>query len=173
MERSATARWIDGMAQVLIGATAVVAACIALTGTGFAQRAETPGARLRAAMQTYQSQMWPQAYAQLAALADAGDPSAARVAAMMARQGPLLFGQRFDVTPDRLARWDLAMRGMKPGEDAFRALRTAPPEGVGGLGPERPNARPLVASAPGELTSRGTGGRTAGSPSAVLVAGAR
>ena len=173
MERSATARWIDGMAQVLIGATAVVAACIALTGTGFAQRAETPGARLRAAMETYQSKMWPQAYAQLSALADAGDPAAARVAAMMARQGPLLFGQRFDVTPARLARWDLAMRGVKPGDDGARAPRPVLTEGVGGLGPERPNARPLVASAPGEVTFRGTSARTGGSQPAVLVAGAK
>ena len=38
-------------------------------------------------------------------------PSAARVATMMARQGPLLFGQRFDVTPERLQQWDEAMRG--------------------------------------------------------------
>jgi len=111
MQRSAAARWIDGISQVLAGATAVVAACIALTGTGFAQHAESPGARLRAAMETYQARAWPEAYAQLAALADAGDPAAARVAAMMARQGPLLFGQRFDVSPERLARWERTMRG--------------------------------------------------------------
>jgi hypothetical protein len=143
MQRNAAARWIDGMAQVLIGATAVVAACIALTGTGFGPRSETPGARLRSAMETYQAQAWPEAYAQLAALADSGDPAAARVAAMMARQGPLLFGRRFDVSPERLARWDLAMRGLKPG------------------------------AASSALTSRGTDARTAGSPPDVLVAGAR
>ena len=152
MQRSATARWIDAMAQGLVGATAVVAACIALTGTGFAQRNETPGARLRAAMETYQAQAWPQAYAQLAALADAGDPSAARVAAMMARQGPLLFGRRFEVSPERLARWDLAMRGLKPGTPGFSA--------------DARGARP-------QATSPGTDGRTAGSPPVVLVAGAR
>ena len=143
MQRSAAARWIDGISQVLAGATAVVAACIALTGTGFAQHAESPGARLRAAMETYQARAWPQAYAQLSALADAGDPSAARVAAMMARQGPLLFGQRFDVSPERLARWDLAMRNVSG------------------------------AAASAVLTSRGTGVRTADLPRAVLVAGAR
>jgi hypothetical protein len=152
MQRSTTARWIDAMAQTLVGATAVVAACIALTGTGLAQRNETPGARLRAAMETYQAQAWPQAYAQLAALADAGDPSAARVAAMMARQGPLLFGQRFEVSAERLARWDLAMRGLKPG---------AP-----GLSADGHGARPPA-------TSPGTDAHAAGSPPAVLVAGAR
>jgi hypothetical protein len=62
-------------------------------------------------MEAYQAQQWPQAYAALAALADAGNASAARVAAMMARQGPLLFGQRFDVSPERLARWERTMRG--------------------------------------------------------------
>jgi hypothetical protein len=30
---------------------------------------------------------------------------------MMARQGPLLFGQRFDVSPERLQQWDKATRG--------------------------------------------------------------
>jgi len=63
------------------------------------------------AMAAYEAQQWPQAYAQLSAAADAGDPAAARVATMMARQGPLLFGQRFDVSPDRLQRWEKAMRG--------------------------------------------------------------
>ncbi|MGN6525126.1 MAG: hypothetical protein ACTHL8_01950 [Burkholderiaceae bacterium] len=116
-------RWIDAAAQVLIGATAVVAACIALTGTGLRARGEAPASRLHVAMQAYEAQQWPQAYAQLAAAADAGDPAAARVAAMMARQGPLLFGQRFDVSPERLRRWDAAMhRGAaavtSPGTDA-------------------------------------------------------
>ncbi|HEY9022786.1 MAG TPA: hypothetical protein VIP05_00710 [Burkholderiaceae bacterium] len=143
MQRSTAARWMDGMAQVLIGATAVVAACIALTGTGLAPRSETPGARLRAAMEVYESQAWPEAYAQLSALADAGDPAAARVAAMMARQGPLLFGQRFDVSPERLARWDLAMRGLK------------------------------TTAASAALTSRAADTRTGGVPPGVLVAGAR
>jgi hypothetical protein len=114
MQRSDTARWIDGAAQLLIGATAVVAACIALTGTGLRPHGEMPAGRFRMAMAAYEAQQWPQAYAQLSAAADAGDPSAARVAAMMARQGPLLFGQRFDVSPERLARWERAMSGEAP-----------------------------------------------------------
>ena len=165
MQRSATARWMDTMAQGLVAATAAVAACIALTGTGFAQRDETPGARLRAAMETYQAQAWPQAFAQLAALADAGDPAAARVAAMMARQGPLLFGQRFDVSPERLARWDLAMRGLK---DDPRTAHAAPAARTVDGPAEHPDAQASAA-----LTSRGTDGRTDDSPRAVLVAGAR
>ena len=114
MSRNAAARWFDTAAQVLIGVTAVVAACIALTGPGQHARAAGPSARFRGAMEAYEARQWPQAYAQLAAAADAGDPSAARVAAMMARQGPLLFGQRFDVDPERLQRWDEAARGRAP-----------------------------------------------------------
>jgi hypothetical protein len=98
---------MDGAAQVLIAATALVAVCMALAGA----RPESPAVRYRAAMESYQAAQWPQAYAALAALADGGDASAARVAAMMARQGPLLFGQRFDVSPERLARWERTMRG--------------------------------------------------------------
>ena len=114
MTMSTTARWIDTGAQVLIGATAIVAACIALTGTGLRGNDDVPQGRFRTAMQAYEAQQWPQAYAQLSAAADAGDPAAARVATMMARQGPLLFGQRFDVSPERLQRWDNAMRGRAP-----------------------------------------------------------
>jgi hypothetical protein len=111
MTMSTTARWIDTAAQVLIGATAVVAACIALTGAGLRGNGDVPQGRFRVAMAAYEAQQWPQAYAQLSAAADAGDPAAARVATMMARQGPLLFGQRFDVSADRLQRWEKAMRG--------------------------------------------------------------
>jgi hypothetical protein len=111
MRMSTMARWIDIGAQVLIGATAIVAACIALTGAGLGRHGDLPQGRFRLAMEAYEAQQWPQAYAQLSAAADAGDPSAARVATMMARQGPLLFGQRFDVSPERLQQWDKAMRG--------------------------------------------------------------
>ena len=114
MTMSTTARWIDTGAQVLIGATAIVAACIALTGAGMGKHGDVPQGRFRMAMEAYEAQQWPQAYAQLSAAADAGDASAARVATMMARQGPLLFGQRFDVSPERLQQWDRAMRGQAP-----------------------------------------------------------
>ena len=143
MRQNAATRWIDGAAQVLIGATAVVAVCIALTGTGLRAHGEAPAGRFRIAMEAYEAQQWPKAYEQLAAAADAGDASAARVATMMARQGPLLFGQRFDVSRERLQRWDQAMRGKVA----------------------RPAAVPV--------TSRETDARTGGSPPDVQVARAR
>ena len=114
MTMSTTARWIDTGAQLLAGATAIVAACIALTGAGVGRHGDVPQGRFRMAMEAYEAQQWPQAYAQLSAAADAGDPAAARVATMMARQGPLLFGQRFDVTPERLQQWERATRGQAP-----------------------------------------------------------
>jgi hypothetical protein len=143
MRQNAATRWIDGAAQVLIGATAVVAVCIALTGTGLRAHGEAPAGRFRIAMEAYEAQQWPKAYEQLAAAADAGDASAARVATMMARQGPLLFGQRFDVSRERLQRWDQAMRGNVA----------------------RPAAVPV--------TSRETDARTGGSLPGVQVARAR
>ena len=136
MTTSTTARWIDAGAQVLIGATAIVAACIALTGAGLGRNGDVPQGRFRMAMEAYEAQQWPQAYAQLSAAADAGDPAAARVATMMARQGPLLFGQHFDVSPERLRRWEQAMRGQSPALDSSitsleRDARTAgSPRGV-------------------------------------------
>ena len=121
MTMSTTARWIDTGAQVLIGATAIVAACIALTGAGMRGNGDVPQGRFRMAMEAYEAQQWPQAYAQLSAAADAGDPSAARVATMMARQGPLLFGQHFDVSPERLQRWERATRRQAPQPSATAA----------------------------------------------------
>jgi hypothetical protein len=122
MTMSTTARWIDTGAQLLVGATAIVAACIALTGAGMRGHGEAPQGRFRVAMEAYEAQQWPQAYAQLSAAADAGDPAAARVAAMMARQGPLLFGQHFDVDPERLERWDRATHGRAPTGVAITSL---------------------------------------------------
>jgi hypothetical protein len=144
MRQSRTVRWMDGAAQALIGATTVVAVCMALAG----EHPGSPEVRYRAAMESYQAREWPRAYEELSSLADEGDASAARVAAMMARQGPVLFGQRFDVSPERLARWERTMRG-----DAV-ALADA-------------GSRRLP------LTFRGTDARTAGSPPAVQVARAR
>jgi hypothetical protein len=129
-----TVRWIDGAAQVLIGATAVAAACIALAGTGTHARGDIPPGRFRLAMQAYEAQQWPQAYAQLAAAADAGDPSAARVALMMAHQGPLLFGQRFDVSPGRLTRWNQALNGQLDAASSMHVIAPGPAFGHAVIG---------------------------------------
>jgi hypothetical protein len=132
---------MDGVAQTLIGATTIGALFMALAGA----HPESPAVRYRAAMESYQAHQWPQAWEELASLADDGDAAAARVAAMMARQGPVLFGQHFDASPERLARWQRTMRG-----DSMALAG--------------PGARHLA------LTSPGTGARTAGLPPVVRVA---
>ncbi|MBL8325691.1 MAG: hypothetical protein JNJ89_12120 [Rubrivivax sp.] len=59
----------------------------------------------RRALQAYEDCHWPQAFEGFARLADAGDAEAARIAALMARHGPALYGRAFEVQPPRLARW--------------------------------------------------------------------
>ena len=98
---------MDIVAEMLIAVTMLLAVCMALAG----MRPSSSAQRYREAMEDYQARQWPRAYESLAALADSGDAPAARVAALMAREGPELFGQRFDVSADRLARWDRTMRG--------------------------------------------------------------
>jgi len=169
MHHSATARWIDGMAQVLYRCDSGGGGLHRADRHGFAQRNETPGARLRAAMETYQTQAWPEAMRSSRRWPTPAIRRPARVAAMMARQGPLLFGQRFDVSPERLARWDLAMRGkagVVSSVDGPHPLHSSPAEAAAGLGAGQPDTLPLV-------TSRGTGARTAGSQPAVLSLAAR
>ena len=95
-------KWMESGAQWLIGATIVSAVCMALVGSG----PSSSSPQYRDAMAAYQAEQWPQAYEALATLADAGNPDAARVAALMARQGPYLFGQTFKADAERLARWE-------------------------------------------------------------------
>ena len=114
MSQSRTSRWMDVVAEMLIAVALLLAVCMALAGMHPSSTAQ----RYREAMERYQARDWPQAFETLSTLADAGDAPAARVAALMVREGPELFGQRFDVPPQRLARWDRAMRG----GDAHRTL---------------------------------------------------
>ena len=99
-------RWMETSAQVVTGGTALMALCMAVAGGD----AKDTRAGYRDAMMVYQAQQWPQAYKALAALADSGNPAAARVAAMMARQGPRLFGQAFTADAEQIARWELALQ---------------------------------------------------------------
>ena len=107
MRQTSKMMWMDGAAEAIIAAATLLALVMALGGS------HEPRSSLgyRQGMARYEAGDWPQAYETFAALADSGDASSARVAAMMARQGPDLFGQRFEASPERLARWDSAMRG--------------------------------------------------------------
>jgi hypothetical protein len=60
------------------------------------------------AMTLYEQCQWPEAFEQLAALADTGHPDAARIALLMAQRGTAMFGGRFDADPARRERWSRA-----------------------------------------------------------------
>lgn len=103
-------RWMQRLTQGFSAGTVAVTVILG----GAAALGETPdGTRQRAAMAAYQAGRWTEAFAGLSTLADGGDADAARLAAMMVRQGPLLFGQRFEASPDRQAAW-ARLTGVRP-----------------------------------------------------------
>lgn len=67
-----------------------------------------------AAMQRYDEGRYALAYGRLVALADAGHPEAARVALMMLRYGPQLFGAAWSATPGQVDRWLAAASAPQP-----------------------------------------------------------
>ena len=50
---------------------------------------------------------WSEAFAELVPLADAGDREAARIAMLMAAQGPRLFGGTFPASSAQRTRWHM------------------------------------------------------------------
>lgn len=64
-------------------------------------------ARLRAeAAAAFREHRYATAYGRFAELADAGDTAAARVALLMLREGPVLFGSDWSATLGQQARWN-------------------------------------------------------------------
>jgi hypothetical protein len=61
--------------------------------------------RFEHAMQRFQSAEWSEAFTELRTLANRGHPPAARIALMLARRGPSLFGGSFPATGQERARW--------------------------------------------------------------------
>jgi hypothetical protein len=62
-----------------------------------------------------------EAYGQFASMADDGDPDAARMALVMHRLGPRLFGSDWDASIEQLAEWTLLSRAAE--EEDLRQLR--------------------------------------------------
>ena len=109
-------------ANLLTAATLIVSVGMGLSRPA----ADAPAMRYRSAMAAYETRQWPQAFEALSDLADAGNPAAARVAEMMVRQGPALFGQRFDVSAERVARWErVGGRGALAVTSRVSGMRTA------------------------------------------------
>lgn len=57
------------------------------------------------AMQDYDDCHYTVAFRTLAALADGGHPGAARIALLMVRFGPQLYGSQWAASPDQIDKW--------------------------------------------------------------------
>jgi hypothetical protein len=112
-------RWMQRLTQGLSIGTVAVTVAMGMPSGGNGAEA----GRHRAAMAAYQAGRWSEAWVALSSLADQGDAEAARVAALMVRQGPLLFGQRFEASPERQVAWS-RLTGIQVGAPA-RAPRPA------------------------------------------------
>ena len=89
-----------------IALAAIVSALIA--GTASAQTADTDGPkRLDDAQLAYENCHWQEAFAAFAALADHGQPEAARIAVLMQRHGPALYHITFLADAEKVRRWSL------------------------------------------------------------------
>lgn len=84
----------------------VLGAALGGAGASWSQ----PDPVLAEPLELYARGQWPAAFEQLAVLADARDPEAARISLMMVRHGAQLYKTRFEVAPDRLHRWKQAVR---------------------------------------------------------------
>jgi hypothetical protein len=71
------------------------------------------------AVDVFRRQRYAAAYGRFARLADAGHIPSAQLALMMYRNGPLLFGNNWDATPEQLERWSaLVIKGERDSTDA-------------------------------------------------------
>ena len=94
-------QWMQRLTQAL---SLLAFAVIVVIGSPAAGVGADP-ARHHAAFQAYQAGRWADAWPALGALADQGDVEAARLASLMARQGPRLFGRAFEASPERQQAW--------------------------------------------------------------------
>ena len=104
-----------------------------LAGAALAQQAAggmtDPAAdrAFEAAQEAYERSHWAAAYDGFAALADRGHAGAARIALLMVRHGPALYGQAFSAGAQRLQRWSaLASCAEGGGAGACRLAQRAP-----------------------------------------------
>jgi hypothetical protein len=86
--------------SVLIGASALLSAPAQAQGT-----VATADARFSDAMDFYQLGKWAQAYDRLAALADDNHAGAARIALLMYRFSPSLYGVTANASKEQAERW--------------------------------------------------------------------
>lgn len=94
--------------KVAAKALAALTLAAALLGTHAAASAQPSADKqpsLVEAMDSYERCQWGTAFEQLAALADGGHAESARIALLMARLGPTMYGSRFDTGAQQRERW--------------------------------------------------------------------
>ena len=69
---------------------------------------EAQNARFREAMRLHKFGRWSAAYGRFAVLADEGHVPSARVALVMLRNGPTVYGMDWNATPTQVAAWEHA-----------------------------------------------------------------
>ncbi len=90
--RTHVRRWLTGTAMAL--ATCCATAQPALADHSF-----------EAAMQLYIDCRWAAAYGRFALLADAGHAESARIALLMLRHGPRLYGSSWSASAEQIGHW--------------------------------------------------------------------
>jgi hypothetical protein len=78
---------------------------VALQDTSRIGHVDTMAQRFDVAVQLLEMSCWSQAFAELSELANLGHRPSSRIALMLVRRGPSLFGGAFPATPQEQARW--------------------------------------------------------------------
>ena len=102
--------------QVAVGLC--IAGLATLTAASATTAADDGG--FGAAMRNYDDCHYAVAYDRLAVLADGGHAEAARIALLMVRYGPQLYGDRWSVSPSRIEHW-IRVASSKPANVATAA----------------------------------------------------
>ena len=76
--------------------------------------ASSQAAVFEAALDEYEANRWPQAYAALARLADGGHADAARIALLMLRHGRALYSMDFTASAQQRQHWAQAAGALAP-----------------------------------------------------------
>jgi hypothetical protein len=88
--------------------------CTHATAATTSTDAAKSDAAFNEAMDQYRDSKWPGAYGRFAALADQGNPEAARIALLMLRYGSRLYGHNWGASQPQINRWmKLAVQRME------------------------------------------------------------
>lgn len=95
--------------RIFVKASAALILLCALSGTCESAAADTPSADadFAIAMEQYRLGRWADAYGKFSRLADRNHADAARIALLMVRFGPSLFGSGWGASQPQIDRWRL------------------------------------------------------------------